>query len=97
MRRGVWCGVVALLLAVSAHPVMGADENPAANWIARNAISLTSVTAAESFEDLLPLIPLFKSARIIAIGEGTHGTREFFTVRHRLIAVSYTHLTLPTN
>ena len=64
---------------------MGADENPAADWIARNAISLTSVNATEGFEDLLPLIPLLESARIIAIGEGTHGTREFFTVRHRLI------------
>jgi erythromycin esterase-like protein len=36
--------------------------------------------------DLRPLIPLLQGRRIVAMGEATHGTREFFQLKHRFFA-----------
>jgi erythromycin esterase len=48
-------------------------------------VSLKSVEAGNSFEDLAPLKSIFADARVIALGEGTHGTREFFQFKHRML------------
>src|SRR4029450_5293537 len=36
-------------------------------------------------EDLRPLKNLVRNARIVALGEGTHGTSEFFRMKHRIL------------
>ena len=41
--------------------------------------------AGAGFEDLQPLKQIIGDARIVALGEGTHGTREFFQMKHRLV------------
>jgi erythromycin esterase len=53
-------------------------------WVRRNAIPLAGVDAGAPVADLEPLRALFGSARIVALGEGTHGTSEFFRMKHRL-------------
>lgn len=35
--------------------------------------------------DFLPLKPLLQDRRIVAMGESTHGTREFFQLKHRML------------
>jgi erythromycin esterase len=46
---------------------------------------LESVEAGHSIDDLEPLKRVFQDVRLIALGEATHGTREFFQCKHRLL------------
>ena len=54
-------------------------------WLDKNAIKIKTVEPGNDFEDLQPLKKLFGDCRIVAIGEATHGTREFFQMSHRLL------------
>jgi erythromycin esterase len=55
------------------------------SWLRRGAIPLTTVESGHGFADLRPMKTVFGSARIVALGEATHGTREFFQLKHRLV------------
>lgn len=50
-----------------------------------HAIRLATVEAGHGFDDMQRLDPVVGDARIVALGEATHGTREFFQLKHRLI------------
>jgi erythromycin esterase-like protein len=54
-------------------------------WIRENAIPLATVEAESSFADMQPLKQVVGEARIVALGEATHGTREFFQLKHRML------------
>ena len=54
-------------------------------WIRAHAIPIQTVEAGHGFDDLQPLAKVVGDARIVALGEATHGTREFFQIKHRLI------------
>lgn len=55
------------------------------DWIKGNAIPISSAVPTGSFSDLEPLRELIGDARVVALGEATHGTREFFQMKHRLL------------
>jgi erythromycin esterase len=55
------------------------------DWIRASAIALTTVEAGHGFADLQRLRALVGNARIVSLGEATHGTREFFQLKHRLL------------
>lgn len=48
-------------------------------------IPLQAIEAGHNFADLEPLKQVFQDVRVIALGEATHGTREFFQFKHRLL------------
>lgn len=54
-------------------------------WIRKNAIPFETVEAGHDFEDLQPLKGLIGDARIVALGEPTHGSHEVFQMKHRLL------------
>jgi erythromycin esterase len=54
-------------------------------WLKSAAIPLKSATAGAGFDDLRPLRSIVGSARLVALGEATHGTREFFQIKYRLL------------
>jgi erythromycin esterase len=54
-------------------------------WVRQNAIPLKTVIAGNGFDDLQPLKKIIGSAHIVALGEATHGTREFFQLKHRML------------
>lgn len=54
-------------------------------WIKATAIPLTTVQAGNGFADMEPLVKVVGNARIVALGEATHGTREFFQLKHRMV------------
>jgi hypothetical protein len=54
-------------------------------WVRDTAIPIRSVAAGSGFDDLRPLAKLIGEARIVALGEPTHGTREAFQMKHRLL------------
>ena len=55
------------------------------DWLRRSAIPVTTPVAGNGFADLQPLKNLIGDARIVALGEATHGTKEFFQMKHRLV------------
>lgn len=57
----------------------------ALTWVREHAISFRTVETNGSFDDLTPLKKAIGDARIVALGEQTHGTQEFFKMKHRLL------------
>jgi erythromycin esterase len=54
-------------------------------WIRRKAIPLKGVAAGQGFADLQALKALVGNATVVGLGEATHGTREFFQLKHRML------------
>jgi erythromycin esterase-like protein len=76
------------LFVVVAAVVLSAQtrqEAAVAEWIRSTAIRLQTVEAGHGFADLQPLKRVVGNARIVSLGEATHGTREFFQLKHRLL------------
>ena len=73
--------VLAIVAIVSPH----ASAQQPVDWIRKNAIPLRTVEAGNGFNDMQPLKKIVGNARIVALGEATHGTREFFQLKHRMI------------
>jgi erythromycin esterase-like protein len=67
--------------------LLGAQEPApdAVEWLADHLIEFEGVEAGYGFEDLADLKDLVGSARIVALGECTHGSREIFQMKHRLV------------
>lgn len=61
------------------------DTEVVKTWISQHAIPLNTVEAGNGFKDLAPLKKILKNVRIVALGEATHGTREFFQFKHRML------------
>jgi erythromycin esterase-like protein len=76
MRPALVLGLLMLLAAQSPSPVA---------WMKANAVPLTTVVAGNGFADMRPLAKLIGNARIVALGEATHGSREFFQLKHRML------------
>lgn len=55
-------------------------------WLATRSTPLRSVAVATGDSDLVAFDRIIGSARMVALGESTHGTREFFQLKHRLLA-----------
>ncbi len=62
-----------------------ARRDSVVTWLAGRAIPVASVTAGSGFDDLQPLRDVLRDARIVGLGEATHGTREFFQFKHRMV------------
>jgi erythromycin esterase len=54
-------------------------------WLKANALPLATAEPGSGFSDLEPFRAMIGDARIVSMGEATHGTREFFQLKHRLI------------
>ena len=68
------------------RPGAGSSQIEAVSaWLAESAIPLKVLEAGNGFDDLQQLKPILKDVRIVGLGEGTHGTHEFFQLKHRLL------------
>ncbi|MFD0377268.1 erythromycin esterase family protein [Streptomyces sp. NPDC127112] len=56
-----------------------------ARWLDEHAKPLSTLTPGAPVEDLKPLGEALRGTRIVALGESTHGTSEFFRLKHRLL------------
>lgn len=56
-----------------------------AEWARATAVPLTTVEAGNGFADMEPLRAVIGDARLVSLGEATHGTREFFQLKHRML------------
>ena len=74
------------LAAQGAAPQSPADTAAAVvSWVRQHAVPLRYVEAGHGFADLQPLKRVWRDAQVVGLGEATHGTREFYQVKHRLI------------
>src|SRR5256714_11358995 len=74
-----------LLCAMSVQRPASAQDSAVVAWIRETAVPLRTLNAGSGFADLAPLKPVLMNARIIGLGESTHGTSEFQRVKHRLL------------
>ncbi|MEM7315754.1 MAG: erythromycin esterase family protein, partial [Planctomycetota bacterium] len=57
----------------------------ARQWVEENGIRLATVDPASPTDDLHSLDRWLTEPRVIGVGESTHGTRDFFQMKHRLL------------
>ncbi len=79
-----------LLLCVVAMSVASValavdSDEPPLDWLRTHAIPLKTVEAGHGFDDMQPLKRMIGDARIVELGEATHGSREFFQLKHRMV------------
>lgn len=55
------------------------------SWIKDKSITLKSVKAETGLEDLSYLKPILKDVQIVGLGETSHGTKEIFQMKHRML------------
>lgn len=88
MKRNIALGAacVVLLSLLASSGVLGqAPNQPVIDWLRKQAIRLTTPEARHGFAEMRPLKKVIGNARIVSLGEATHGTREFFQLKHRML------------
>jgi erythromycin esterase len=60
------------------------DTKAIIEWMRKHSIPLKTVEPQSPTDDMLPLKKVIGNAHIVAIGEATHGTHEFFKLKHRI-------------
>lgn len=78
-------GVGALVLWLRHLPAVPAPRPEVLTALATIVTPLTTDDPAADDRDLEPLLPLLAGRRVVALGEATHGTREFFRLKDRLV------------
>ncbi len=74
---------LSLLAALASPP---AAEPERVRWVAEHAMAVRSVDPAdEDFTDLMPLVQVLGNARVVQLGEATHGDGATFLAKGRLI------------
>lgn len=85
--------VLAVLLFVSCggqpRPAPAPPAIPTANptaWLASSVVPFNSIDINDNLDDLEPLRGIIGTARIVSLGEATHGTDEFFRMEYEEMA-----------
>ena len=60
-------------------------DAPTQKWLDENAVRLATLDARATFDDLAPLKAVLKDARIVQLGENTHGDGACFEAKVRLV------------
>ncbi|GAB3883910.1 erythromycin esterase family protein [Microbispora bryophytorum subsp. camponoti] len=60
-------------------------EDEVAEWLKARATPLNGLEPGAGTADLAPLRVALDGVRVVGLGEATHGSREFFLIRHRLL------------
>ncbi|MER7822923.1 erythromycin esterase family protein [Streptomyces sp. NPDC096097] len=60
-------------------------SDAADRWLAAHARTLDTLDPGAPYADLEPLRGVLRDVKIVGLGESTHGTREFFRLKHRVL------------
>ncbi len=89
-----WIVLIGLLLTnfSLAQETLSQTDSEIIEWLRQNSMPIEHVEAENGFADLQPLKELLKDVTVVGLGENTHGTREFFQVKHRLLEFLVTEM-----
>lgn len=79
------CGEAASGPAAPAAPSSPDIATEIVQWLDSNIVPFETVEPGDDRTDLAALAEIVGDARIVALGEATHGTREFFRMKHRVV------------
>lgn len=82
--RSVILAIAGIAALSNVRPVSGSRDAQIA-WLDEHVVPLISCEAGHGFADFAPLEAMIGDARIVGLGESTHGTREHFQMKHRLV------------
>lgn len=68
----------------------GVDVAPEV-WLRAHAHAIASSEPASDDSDLTPLVDLTSNARVVGLGDATHGTHELFTLKQRILPLLVEH------
>jgi erythromycin esterase-like protein len=80
----LWSVVIAPGLLDRMHQKPAPASQELVRQIAAASLPLRTVDPGNGFADLEPLRKIWQGTRMVALGEATHGTSEFFRMKHRL-------------
>jgi len=69
----------------SPAPSIGPPSPAQLSWLQQKANPFLSPDPTGPLDDLWPVSTMVGKAHIVGLGEGTHGTHEFFLMKHRLL------------
>jgi len=80
--------VISLLFILSklvcSQDIISKDEEKV-EWIIENAYTFNTAEPIDDHEDIIFLKDIIGNSKIVALGESTHGTSEFFKMKHRIL------------
>ena len=76
---------VANLTAQLLNPKASPAPDEVVAWVKGAALPLRTTEAGKGLDDMEPLRAIVGSARVVGLGEATHGTRDFFQMKHRML------------
>lgn len=76
--------ILAVLATLVAAPA-ASQQQPVVDWLRARALPLATTEPDSGLADLEPLRALIGDARVVMLGEATHGSREFFQLKHRVL------------
>lgn len=85
LKKSITFIFIIVIGALGIYSFSYAKTNPLAKALKKELIPLKTVEASSSFEDMEPLKEVLKDKQIVAMGEATHGTSEFFKMKHRML------------
>lgn len=79
------CCLIQPAIAQTNNQPASQPDQTTVEWLKANAVRLKTPEAGNGFEDMQPLKKIIGNARIVSLGEATHGSREFFQLKHRML------------
>lgn len=73
-----------LAFSLTFSKCLAQNQNAVKRYIQQNAVSLDTNYQSDDFSDLVKLKESLQGARIIALGEATHGTHDFQAIKFRM-------------
>ena len=87
----IWFDDLAIEIAGQRYdtvPVASTPTDADVTWLARHTTTIETIDVSDEpdhgYTDLASFAALVGDARVVALGEDTHGTSEFFRAKHRL-------------
>lgn len=74
------------------EPAIFQPDEKQLNWLRNNCVKISTEDPSSSKPDLSGIEDIVGNAKIVALGEGTHGTSEFFKMKHRIVKYLAEHM-----
>jgi len=94
IQHGFWTVFFGLLFTnfSMAQETASQTDKEIIHWLQQNSIPIEHVKAENGFSDLQPLKKVLKNVKVVGLGENTHGSREFFQLKHRMLEFLVTEM-----